>query len=325
METTAILRTVAIASGFATASLFLPEVAGALRHARAVQLADAATVSDSTNSLARLLRNGIPVASDIVRALSHISWVAPFFQEACWLARSRGFDTDEYRCGGIVLAVAVAAMPIGWAASSSAVFGLMLSACLIGGLVIYARQRHDRYMEDVRESVPDALRTMSACFRSGYSLLQTFRHLAAETKEPLRSVFQRAASDLEMGRTVSDTLRRMRDDSTLSEFSFLTAALEIQHQTGGSMQAIIDSACESIEGELALRRSLRVQTAQARLSMRVVTIMPFVLMAVFSLVSPGFLAPFFSSGMGIAVFCMAMGMQLLGIVAVRRMLNVREA
>jgi hypothetical protein len=29
--------------------------------------------------------------------------------------------------------------------------------------------------------------------------------------------------------------------------------------------------------------------------------------------------------MGIAVFCMAMGMQLLGIVAVRRMLNVREA
>ena len=325
METAALLRGLAVVSGFATASLFLPEAAGAVRHAKAARRTNVATIEGASAPLARVLRNGIPLASDIARALSRVACIDALLQEIYWLARFRGFETDEYRCGGIALAVALGAFPIGWIASSSAVFGVMLSVCLVGALAIYAKQKRERYMEDVRESVPDALRTMSACFRSGYSLLQTFNHLAAETKEPLCSLFQRAASDLETGRTVSETLQHLRAESTLSEFCFLTAALEIQHQTGGSMQMIIDSACDSIEGELALRRSLRVQTAQARLSMRVVTIMPFVLMAVFSLVSPGFLAPFFSSGLGIAVFCAAMGMQALGILAVRRMLNVREA
>jgi tight adherence protein B len=184
---------------------------------------------------------------------------------------------------------------------------------------------HERHVEEVRESIPDTLRTMSACFRSGYSLLQTFRHLAKETNGPLCLAFRRAASDLETGRTASDALKRLREESALSEFAFVTAALEIQHRTGGSMQTIIDSACDSIESELALRRSLRVQTAQARLSMRIVTIMPFVLIAVFSLVSPGFLSPFFSSAVGIAVLCVAMGMQFAGVMIVRHMLDMGEA
>jgi tight adherence protein B len=151
---------------------------------------------------------------------------------------------------------------------------------------------------------------MSACFRSGYSLLQTFKHLAMEAKGPLCPLFQRAASDLETGRTASDALRHLREESTLREFAFLTAALEIQHQTGGSMQSIIDSACDSVEGELALRRSLRVQTAQAKLSARVVAVMPLILIAAFSLISPDFLSPFFESVFGYVLLGIAIAMQV---------------
>jgi tight adherence protein B len=200
----------------------------------------------------------------------------------------------------------------------------MSAVCVLIGLGIAAHQSRERHVEEMRESVPDMLHAMSACFHVGYSLLQTFKHLASEIQGPLGKLFEKAASDLETGRTATEALQRMRENSALPELAFVTAALEIQHQTGGSMQKIIDSACESIEGELALRRSLRVQTAQARLSMRVVTIMPFVLIAVFSLVSPGFLSPFFSSPLGVAVFCVAMGMQLAGVLIVRRMLKVKE-
>ena len=47
-----------------------------------------------------------------------------------------------------------------------------------------------------------------------------------------------------------------------------------------------------------------------------------VLIAVFSLVSEGFLDPFFASPMGMALLAIALGMQAAGIVAVRRMLAV---
>ena len=324
MAAMGVVRAVAVAAGFTFASLAVPVVAGVIQRSRAAGRASAATVGERS-PLARLLRNGVSPAGGIVAALSRIPAAAGYFRDLCWLARSRGFETDERACGSLVVAIVALALPVGWALSSSWVFGVMLGVCLAGALGIASRQAHEREVEQTRESIPDVLHAMSACFKSGYSILQTFQHLAAETRGSLKAVFRRAASDLETGATVEDALERMRRESSLSEFAFVTAALEIQHQTGGSMQKVIDSACDSIEGELALRRSLRVQTAQARLSMRVVTVMPFVLMAVFSLVSPEFLSPFFSSPMGIAVFCCAMGMQAIGVLSVRRMLDVGEA
>ena len=77
-----------------------------------------------------------------------------------------------------------------------------------------------------------------------------------------------------------------------------------------------------MEGEIELARSLRVQTAQAKLSARIVTAMPFVLAALFSLMSPGFLGPFVESVPGMALLAMALAMQAAGVLMVQRMLDV---
>lgn len=325
METLDTVRMVAVAAAFVAASLAFPEVLASLRRARATRRVEETAMAGESGLLARLLRNGVAPATALVGRLYQHARIVGYCKDLCFLARRRGYETSPERIGGIAALAATACIPLGWVVTVSWVFGAMSAVCVLIGLGIAAHQSRERHVEEIRESVPDMLHAMSACFHVGYSLLQTFRHLASEIRGSLGTLFEKAASDLETGRTATETLQRMRENSDLPELSFVTAALEIQHQTGGSMQKIIDSACESIEGELALRRSLRVQTAQARLSMRVVTIMPFVLIAVFSLVSPGFLAPFFSSPLGAAVFCVAMGMQLAGVLIVRRLLDVGEA
>ena len=324
METVDIVRIISVASAFIAASLAVPEAFALLRRARATKHVEQTAIAGEGGLLARLLRNGIDPATTLVGRLCRNARVGAYCKDLCFLAWRRGYETSPERVGGIAFLSAVACIPLGWVATASPVFGTVSAACVLIGLGIAAHQSRERRIEEMREAVPDMLHAMSACFHVGYSLLQTFKHLATEIRGPLGALFEKAASDLETGRTATEALQRMRENSALPELSFVTAALEIQHQTGGSMQKIIDSACESIEGELALRRSLRVQTAQARLSMRVVTIMPFVLIAVFSLVSPGFLAPFFSSPLGVAVFCVAMGMQLVGVLIVRRLLDVGE-
>ena len=76
---------------------------------------------------------------------------------------------------------------------------------------------------------------------------------------------------------------------------------------------------------MSLRRALKVQTAQAKLSAQVVSVMPFALVAVFSLVSEDFLAPFFASASGWALLALALGMQAAGVGMVRRVLAVGAA
>ena len=85
---------------------------------------------------------------------------------------------------------------------------------------------------------------------------------------------------------------------------------------------VLEAARESVEGEIELARSLKVQTAQAKLSARIVTVMPFVLIALFSFMSPGFLDPFFASVPGMVLLALALVMQVGGVMLVRRTLAV---
>lgn len=125
-----------------------------------------------------------------------------------------------------------------------------------------------------------------------------------------------------MGESVSDALSALAEVEGVPELRFVSVALDVQHQTGGSVAPVLDAARESVESELELARSLRVQTAQAKLSAQVVTVMPFILVALFSLMSPGFLAPFFQSLAGVGMLALALGMQLAGVLLVRRMLKI---
>lgn len=325
MEAIACLRVIAVASAFVAAAIAFPKVISGFRRARAARRLERTAIAEEGNLLGRVLRNGVAPATDVARVLLLNGHIAGYFEDVRWFFCQRGYVTDAARAGGVVIVASASILIAGWVVSSSPIFGIAAASCLIAALGIAARQLREREVEQMREMLPDMLHALSACFHVGYTLLQSFKRLSHELRGPLASLFKRAASDLETGRSAVEALQHMREESALEELAFVTAALEIQHQTGGSLQKVIDSACESIEGELALRRTLRVQTAQARLSMRVVTVMPFVLIAVFSLISPGFLSPFFSSWLGVAVLCVALGMQVAGVLVVRRLLDVKES
>lgn len=175
----------------------------------------------------------------------------------------------------------------------------------------------------MRDQLPDALRTMSACFHAGLTLSQAFEQLSREVPVPLGSVFREASQRLQMGGSVPEALEGMRAQSGLSELSFLSVALRVQHQAGGSMQHVLEATGDSLDGELELKRSLRVKTAQARLSARVVVGVTVLLVVALSVLSDDFLAVFFESALGMGLLGIAVAMQVTGIVAVRRLLNVQ--
>lgn len=188
--------------------------------------------------------------------------------------------------------------------------------------MVYVKHRSDRLNQEMREGVPEALRAFSTGFRSGRSLLQTLEDSARETEGYLGHLFSSAAQRLEMGASAGEALAVMKGNDRVPELSFVAVALDVQHQSGGSIAPVLEAATASVEGELQLLRTLRVQTAQAKLSASIVTIMPFALVTLFSLMSPDFLTPFFESFLGMMLLAVALAMQLIGVLIVRRMLMV---
>lgn len=268
-----------------------------------------------------LVRNGVWWTKALSRRLIKHAKVMRFMTSICTLLREKGLVTTEDSVCSLCCAAIFGGIVLLFFASSSVVFACVGMLCIVVFLVAYVERQKEKRLIAIRETIPEALRSMSVCFEAGLSLLQTFKQVEQELDEPLASMFRQAAGRLEVGGTISDALMVFKS-SSLEELAFIAVALDVQHEVGGSMQQILNVARESVESEIELRRILRVQTAQAKLSAHVVSIMPLILVAIFSFIAEDFLAPFFQSTLGLCLLGLACSMQVFGIFLVRKTLKV---
>lgn len=322
MEGDVALLVVAGASAFACAAFLgsaFARTLGGKSHAAAFSIGGG---GGRAGWLSWLIRNGVGFLRPAARLTLKSPRVRSMTSRLLVATEELGFAATGESLTSLVLAGILTLGICGTAVTATPVCGLALAACAAAACAICAKSAEERRRESMREAVPDALRSMAVCFRTGQSLLQTMQQVGAATKGPVGALFCRAAHLLETGGSTHEALSVFQGRGSVPELAFVSVALDVQHQTGGSMERVLDAARDTVEGELELTRSLRVQTAQAKLSARIVSVMPIVLIALFSLVSEDFLAPFFSSFVGMTLLGIAVVMQVAGIFAVRRMLKV---
>lgn len=248
--------------------------------------------------------------------------VRDFAVEAAALLKERGFLRVQPR-GLVSLGLCVCAVSL---LVDALLLGSVFSALAVvmgavALIVFLVRSEADKQAEQVRMRVPDSIQAMKSCFQAGFSLEQTLEYQSQHGCKQLADAYRHALQALRLGCTASEALDGLRQEVNAPEFAFVMVALEVQHRTGGSLAAVLADAEQMARSHFELERSLRVQTAQARLSARVVSAMPLVLVGLFSLVTEGFLDPFFSSVPGVLMFCLAVIMQVAGVLMVRKTLD----
>lgn len=268
------------------------------------------------------LRRGVPALEPVAEALLRVASVRRYLVWAQLSLEERGYATTQVALLTLTLFAVFGCVGAGWVLTATPVFGLAVAAGSVALGCSVSKNAAEKRAVALRDEIPDALRSLGVCFKVGLSLMQTLRQTGSEMQGPLGEVFLAAARTLESGGTASEALALFRGRPGTPELAFVAVALDVQHQVGGSLLHVLEAARESVEGEIELSRSLKIQTAQARLSARIVTLMPFALIALFSLMSPGFLSPFFASVGGMALLAVALAMQAGGVLLVRRSLDV---
>lgn len=310
------------------AAVILAACAGAgvgcqvVRAWRRREAAAAALVPNKRDQVILALVKGVEPLRPVVRRALAQPTIDTIAQHACLMAEERKVALTPEAFVSLAAGAGLAVGMVAGLVTFSPVCGIAVACLVVIGIFAAIKRSADKSAMAMREQIPDALRCMGTCFRSGLSLPQTLQQTAKECSGAFGNLFSIAARRLKMGATPTEALAVMRSNDQVPELSFVAVALDVQHQSGGSIAPVLETARESVISELDLMRSLRVQTAQAKLSASIVTIMPFVLVALFSLMSPDFLSPFFSSVIGVALLALALIMQCSGVLAVRRMLRI---
>ena len=321
MERGVLFAVLSVVTAFVFAASVL-WVAEEVLHRRKAALAAQGEKLNVSNLVLWRLRNGYAVLAAPAKAVLKWAKAADVVDEAVYLLECRGMTVTPESLVSVAMAFAIALGCVVGLATASPIAAVAVPACVCALMVLTVGNARDKRMEAARDSVPAALESMAACFGSGFTLQQTLQQVAQEVDGPLPETFARPSHALEMGGGADRALRELRRGACATELAFVAVALDVQHQSGGAMRQVLQAATETVKGELALHRSLRVQTAQAKLSARVVAVMPFILVSAFSLASPDFLMPFFQSVQGYALLALAILMQVAGIVLVKRALSV---
>ena len=184
---------------------------------------------------------------------------------------------------------------------------------------LYARRR----ARELEKAMPEAIRLLCIALDAGSSLVKALEYAARNCDEPLAGELSRVVWDVQAGQGFDEAMEHLRARTGGTEFAYLAVAMEIQHRSGGSLGDVLRSVSGMLQQNAELAQDLQGKTAQARLSARVVALMPVVLLFVLTLLTQNYLGIFFSSPLGLVMFVAACVLELLGVMLVRRGLHVQ--
>lgn len=218
----------------------------------------------------------------------------------------------------VMLTVLVFGMPI----LGSIVSTIILTAGVYFIVVIWLRQKKMRYEQRFIDQLPQALDLIANALRSSSSLVQAIEHAVRESEPPIKNELLKVVEHLGVGMNLDQALDKLYQELPVPEMEFLISAIIIQRRIGSNLAKLLTKASELLREKIELKNELMVQTAQARLSGRVIGLMPVVVVGFLMLADPGFIAPLFTTSLGVIFLVFAGLAELVGFLLIRKVLDV---
>jgi tight adherence protein B len=206
----------------------------------------------------------------------------------------------------------------GWAlAAPLAVFG---PAAV--GWVIAARRR--RYRRRVERALPEVATAIADSLSAGRSLRASLAASAASLEGPAASELTQLERELDLGSATGDVLARWRARMRSQRVDSLVAALLSQRLAGGDLAGLLRRFAAGAAEQERVSEDARSATAQARFTGLLVVAMPTGGAIFAELLEPGFFAGLLASPPAAVLLVLAVVLQLLGFLAIRRLAQVVE-
>lgn len=218
--------------------------------------------------------------------------------------------------GGMVLAtlaVLIAAGPV------AALLTLILPPLALFGGVRGRAQRRIAALVDALPYYIDAVRQMQTV---GNSLPQALERSLADAPAIVRSYMEPVARRLQLGAPVAEAMQQLADRLRVPEMSMLAAAIRTNLRYGGSLSAVLSNLAGILRDRIRIRRELKAATSEAKVSSRVLIVMPMLAMALLVAMNPAYLDFFLHDPRGTRMAVVALVLQGAGMLAMRRVMRL---
>lgn len=179
-----------------------------------------------------------------------------------------------------------------------------------------------RRLASFEEQLPDALIVMARALRAGHPFSDAMHLVAEEMAEPIAGEFRTTFMEINYGGDVRGAmLGLLRRVQSVTVMIFVTSVL-IQKETGGNLAELLDGLAAVVRDRFRFHRKVRTLSAQGRMAAWILSLLPFVLAGVLTLVSPNFIPMLTQDPIGRQLVVGAFVMVVIGILWMRKIVRI---
>jgi tight adherence protein B len=205
---------------------------------------------------------------------------------------------------------------------------LLLLRLLIGAAVgfvplAYILRARSRRLRRFEAQLPDAIDLFTRTMRAGHNIHSGLETIANETADPVKMEFKKLMEELALGSQVEPALHGLGRRVPLIDLKFFIISLILQRQTGANMVNVLENLSMLVRERLNLAARLKAHTAQQRFSAGLLCLLPVVVGLGFWILKPEYMRLLWTDPVGSRFFTYAIVSEIVGILVIRRIANIR--
>lgn len=220
---------------------------------------------------------------------------------------------------GLVLMALVTGTRLSWPLALSAAVALL--SCL--ALAAWLQRRRSQRMALIGLALPDALDLMARSMQAGHAFTSALQLAAKDSPPPLSHELRTVFEEINFGVGTAQALQALATRVVSEDVRYFVVAVVIQSETGGNLADILKNTANLIRERQKIAGVVRVLSAEGRISALVLSVLPFALAAIMSLLNPGFIAKLWTDPMGLQLVYFSLFLMGLGMLWMWKLIQIR--
>ncbi len=233
---------------------------------------------------------------------------------------------------GMRVTIGVVLLWCGFLATTTfAVFNILTSSIMVSAVLaagagwlpyFWVRRAASKRLGQMEEQLPQAVEMIAVSLRAGHAFTTGLLMVAEEVPNPMGAEFRLLYDQQAYGKPVPDVLREFAERVPLLDARIFVTAVLTQRETGGNLAEVLDRLASLVRERFRVRRQVKALSAHGRITGWTLACLPPALAVALYLIAPNHIRVLIEDPFGRMLTGGAIGLQLIGMVAIRRIVNV---
>lgn len=202
-------------------------------------------------------------------------------------------------------------------------FGTVITA--VGWMLPYmiVKALYEQRCTAFTDQMVDAMTIMANGIKSGSNAIQSMERVVEIMGNPISAEFKQVITQNQFGQSFEEALLDLGNRIPRPDVQMFVTSINILKETGGNLAETFETIVLVVRERQKVEKKIQAMTAQGMMQGMIVSMVPFVLMGVFYLFDPQFIAPMFNTTMGLILLLVMLSLIVIGGVMIKKIVTIK--